>query len=239
MSLGAESVGWGEGMARRGRKRKWGARERNGQAKRKPKQEQIEERLHLARSQPHRRVLKSNDRISEFAESSLGRLSLTRIKVDGKDVPLISAGERAAGEAFASIVASYRIVTEGPRAVRSLMPETASDYAASADEQDVAQKFDCPSQYADPIEKQVQLLGRAVMVREWPCQLPGQVCACAERRGRYTRAYEAIAAVGRRALMAVIRVAVRGEEPSVEDIVYLKLGLRAAQRHLGLTDIDR
>jgi len=218
-------------MARRGRKRKSCARERNGQAKRTPKKAQIEERVRLARSQPHRRELKSNDRISELAESSLGRLSLRG---------MVSAGERAAGEAFAAIAGSYRAVIEGPRAMRSLMPETASEHLQSPDDQDAAQKFDCPSQYADPIEKRVQLFGRpAVTVRQWPCQQSGQVCACAERRQHYTRAYEAIAAAGRRALLAVIRVAVRGEEISGEELGDLKTGLRAAQRHLGLQDLDR
>jgi len=217
-------------MARRGRKRKWGAREKNGRAKRKPREELIEERIRLARSQPHRRGLKSNDRVSELAESALGRLSLRG---------LVSAGERAAGEAFAAITSSYRTVIEGPRAVRSLMPETASDYAQPADEQEGGQKFDCPSQYAVPPEKRLSFAPGTVTFRVWPCQQPGQVCTCAERRQRYTRAYEAIAAAGRRALMAVVRVAVRGEEPAGEELVYLKRGLRAAQRHLGLTDIDR
>ena len=197
-------------MARRGRKRKWGARERNGRAKRKPKDELIEERVRLARSQPHRAGLKSNDRPSEFAESSLGRL-----------LPQASSsaqGERAAGEAFAGIVAAYRSVIEGPRPVRSLMPATASESLTAGDEQNLPPKFDCPSQYADPIERRMQIAGRVIVMREWPCRRSGQVCICAERHARYMRAYEAIAACGRRTIMAVIAVAVRGEEISSEQL---------------------
>jgi hypothetical protein len=220
----------GASMGRPGRKRKQGARERNGRPRRKGKKEQVDERVRLARAQPHRRDLKSNDRISEFAESALGRLSLRR---------LVTPGERAAGEAFAAIVGRYRGVIEGPRPVRSAMPETAAEYLQEPDDRNVAPKFDCASQYADPIEKSLQLAGRAITTREWPCQQAGAVCVCAERRERYMRAYDAIAAVGRRALMIVIAVAVRGEEPSAEEIVYLKHGLRAAQRHLGLQDVDR
>src|ERR1700732_3573938 len=135
MSLGVEYGAWGDCMARRGRKRKWGAREKNGRAIRKPKQEQIDAAINQARNQPHRRGLRSNDRISELAESALGRLSLTYIRASGRDVALISAGERAAGEAFAAIVASYRGVIEGPRPVRSLMPETAAEQLQAVDDQ--------------------------------------------------------------------------------------------------------
>src|ERR1700686_5128387 len=148
MSLGAEAVVRGDCMARRGRKRKWGARERSGKPKRTTKQEQIAESVRVARGQPHRRELKSNDRISELAESALGRLSLRR---------MVTPGERAAGETFPAIVGRYRGVIEGPRPMRSVMPETAAESLQASDDQNAAPKFDCPSQYADPIEREVHL----------------------------------------------------------------------------------
>jgi hypothetical protein len=120
------------------------------------------------------------------------------------------------------------------------MPETAAEFLqGDADDQNAAPRFDCPSQYADPVEHDVRIASKNITVRVWPCGAAGEACVCAERRTRYMRAYEAIAAVGRRALMAVIAVAVRGEELGAEEIVYLKHGLRAAQRHLGLQDVDR
>jgi hypothetical protein len=216
-------------MTRAGRKRKAGARYRGGQLKRQPKPQQLEERVRVARALPHRRGLKSNDRMSEFAESSLGRLSL---------MGLVSRGERAAGEAFAGIVGRYRGVIGGPRQVRSLSLPTWDDPGTAPDDEDVTPRFECSSQHADPIERRISIAGTAMTIREWPCQQPGEVCMCAERRDRYMRVYEAIAQAGRAALMAVIRVAVRGEEPRVAELVYLKRGLSAAQRYLGLTDVD-
>jgi hypothetical protein len=207
-----------------GRKRKGFRREPSGRLQRKTQVEIVEETVRIARNQPHRRGLKSKDRVNELAESELGRLSLRGI---------ISTNERAAGETFAAIVGAYRAVIEGPRQVRSLMPETASERQKSAEELASA-KFDCPSQYIDPIDRQVIIGGRAIMVREWPCQRPGEVCACAERRNRYMRAYEAASEAGRGALLDVIRTAVRGEPPL--SIVNLKRGLSALQRFLGLTE---
>lgn len=216
-------------MGRPGRKRRGFQRERNGRAQRKSKDELLDERVRIARSQPHRQGLKSNEKTSELAESALGRLNLKHF---------VTTGQRAAGETFAGIVARYRGVIEGPRAVRSLMPETASDHAAQSEDLAVA-RFVCPSQYADPIEYSVRIGPTTLTMREWPCQQAGAVCACAERRDRYMRIYDAISAVGRRALMAVIRVAVRGEEIPAEELVYLRAGLDAAKRELGLTELDR
>src|SRR5581483_8965954 len=224
----APGGGGGVAFMGAGRKRKIGARGRTGRLKQKPKSERVEERVRLARSQPHRRGLKSQDKLSELAESPLGRLTLKGV---------LTAGERAAGETFAAIVNKYRTVIEGPKPVRSLSIATSAEPGDSAD-QEAAEKFSCPSQYADPIGRQVTIGGKLITVREWPCQVAGASCACADRRQRYARAYEAIAGAGRRALMAVIAVAVRNEEIPATEIVYLKAGLSAARRHLGLTHLD-
>lgn len=222
---------------RAGRKRKAGARERNGRSKRPDKAKQIAESVKIARDMPHRQGLRSNDKSNELAESSLGRLRLTRVKVGQNAIALITAGQLAAGQAFARAVDRYRSVIEGPRAVRSLTLASGGDYPA--DEEEVAQRFDCPSAHADPIERQVVIAGRALAVREWPCQIEGETCACRDRQRRYERLYEAVAEVGRRALMAVITVAVRGEDLPSSELVYLRAGLDAAKRELGLTELDR
>lgn len=61
-----------------------------------------------------------------------------------------------------------------------------------------------------------------------------ELCPCEERRIRYHRAYEALATIGRRELMAVNRVAVHREAIAREDLVYLKAGLDGLAKHFGL-----
>lgn len=243
----ARGLRWGWGMGRPGRKRKSGAREKNGQRQRKKKAELVEERVRIARSQPHRRALRSNDRANELAESVLGRLRLTRIAAErgshAQDPeqqmpPGLSASQYAAGELFAGAVSRYRVVIEGPRPVRSLALATGYEHLADEEEKEAATRFSCPSAHADPIEKTVTLAGKQIKVREWPCQQPGETCPCAERRAQYMRVYEAAAAAGRRALMAVIAVAVRGEELPASELVYLKAGLDALAAKFGLQGVE-
>lgn len=217
--------GWG--MGRPGRRRESRARFRGGRLK--PRRKEIDERTRIARSQPHRRDLRSHDRSSQMAESALGRLALRRV---------VTPAAHAAGEAFAAIVAKYRATIEAPRGMRSLMPEVAPE-RADPDEQQVSARFSCPVAHGDAVERDITVGGQKLRMRVWPCQQPGETCACAERRARYMRTYEAIAAAGRRALLAVIAVAVRGEELPASERVYLMAGLRAAAAHLGLTELDR
>lgn len=234
--IGALAIS-GVSMARRGRKRVAGARERNGKPKRADKAKLIAESVRIAREMPHRQGLRSNDKSNELAESSLGRLRLTRMKVGKSAVALITASQLAAGEAFARTVDRYRSVIEGPRPVRSLTLASGDDYPA--DEDAIAARFDCPSAHADPIELKITIAGKSLAVRQWPCQLEGETCACRDRQRRYERLYEAVAGAGRRALMAVIKVTVRGEDLPSSELVYLRAGLDAAKRELGLTDMDR
>lgn len=68
------------------------------------------------------------------------------------------------------------------------------------------------------------------------CRLDPYECTCLRRKDRYMAAYEALAQMGRAALMAVNRVAVhRGEPASAQETVYLVAGLSALARHFGLT----
>jgi hypothetical protein len=74
---------------------------------------------------------------------------------------------------------------------------------------------------------------------ERACTFDPEACGCLARKTRYDRAYEAVAAVGQRAARAVARVAVWREEPTRQDLVYLKVGLTALAWHFGLTGQGR
>lgn len=104
----------GFAVARRGRKRKAGRRHPSGQLVRAA---QPDDRIRSAR-QPHRRGLPKEMRLSEKAESPLGRLLLTG-KLRG---PFEYDDERAsdryeAGQLYAQAVGAYRSVIEAPRSV--------------------------------------------------------------------------------------------------------------------------
>lgn len=214
-------------LGRAGRKRE-GKRARYRSGRAKPRKQQVDEVVRTARNLPHRRELRSAVRMSSLAESALGRLSLAE---------KVTRGQQHAGEVFAQIVGRYQRVIDGPRSPRSLSLG-AADSAPSADEEP-AERFECPSEHADPIDRQFTIAGQVKLVREWPCGSTAEGCVCAQRRDRYMRLYEAIMErAGRRALLAVIRVAVRGEELPPQELVYLTLGLDAAKRHLGLTEPD-
>lgn len=77
--------------------------------------------------------------------------------------------------------------------------------------------------------------GRGVECEPLLCRAYPENCSCAKRRDRYMRAYEALAEVGRAALMAVNRVAVQHEELAPSQLVYLEQGSDALARHFGLT----
>lgn len=195
-------VAWGKLLGRRaGRKRKAGKRHPSGQLVRADKHPDDKVR---ASRQPHRRVLKAEDRLSEKAESPLGRLYLTGqlamvplVGERGSDDSALAAARYEAGILFAAAVGAYRAVIEAPRSI-----------AGSG------RGFDCAG-----------------------CELTYKStdCACLARRQRYTRAYEALAESGRRAIRAVIAVAIHREEIAREDLVNLVAGLSALARHFGLT----
>jgi hypothetical protein len=67
------------------------------------------------------------------------------------------------------------------------------------------------------------------------CREDPDNCSCLRAKARYDRAYEAVLDAGQRAAKTVARVAVQGEEPQREDLVYLVLGLNVLARHFGLT----
>ncbi len=178
-------------MGRSGRKRKSGKRHPGGELVR---DKQPDDRIRASR-QPHRRAIEEGDRLSERAESPLGRLSLMRGR-DGQAV--IDETQYQAGEHYAILVGQYRSVIGAPRST-----------AGSG------RTLGCDAGYC-----------LYVRFRE--------LCACEQRRIRYHHAFEALASVGRRALMAVNRVAVHGQAIAPQDLVYLKAGLSGLARHFGL-----
>lgn len=89
---------------RAGRKRKSGPRHRSGALKKKKKTR--DEQVQLGRRMPHRRALRSDDRLDVRAESPLGRLVLA-----GR----VSEEQCIAGELYARAVGAYRATIDSPR----------------------------------------------------------------------------------------------------------------------------
>lgn len=210
---------------RAGRKRK--IRDRKPCGRLKPEKHPDDKKR--ASRQPHRRALKDEDRMSEKAESTLGRLSL-------QDV--ISNAHYEAGELYARVTGRYRSVIDSPHAIggfgRSL-PSGDSEAADATEVEAHEQHGRCGAEGADPIERQVRIGTIVVTVRVWPCGLTDEGCFCAQRKTRYDAAFEALMRVGQRAAKAVARVAVHGEAIAPQDLVYLKTGLDALAKHFGLT----
>lgn len=60
-------------------------------------------------------------------------------------------------------------------------------------------------------------------------------CECLTRKERYVAAYDALSRQGRRAVMAVVKVAVHREAITADQLIYLVAGLEALARHFDLT----
>lgn len=222
-------------MGRSGRKRKAGKRHPGGELVRTDKRP--DDRVRASR-QPHRRQLKDADRLSERAESLLGRLSLQNDPASDrkKPKPLISAEQFEAGELYGRVVGKYRSTIESPPSGGGFGRELPSGNAEPADApEQTAPHTRCGSEGADPIERQVCIGGILLTLREWPCGNIDDGCSCAQRKARYDGAFEAVMRAGQRAAKTVARVAVHGEAIAPQDLVYLKAGLDALARHFGLT----
>lgn len=68
------------------------------------------------------------------------------------------------------------------------------------------------------------------------CRLDGGDCECLRRRRDYQELQEVVAGEGRRVEMAVNRIVAHDQEPSLNDIILLSVGLSALARHLHLTN---
>ena len=103
-TLAARMLAWGvTGLGRAGRHRKRRARYPSGRIK--PDEKKPDDRIRASR-QPHRRNLPPDVRLSEKAESPLGRLNLRGAITDE---------QLEGGRLYAVIVGQYRSVIEAPR----------------------------------------------------------------------------------------------------------------------------
>ena len=185
-----------------------------------------------ASRQPHRRGLKSGDRLDEKAESPLGRMLLSGDLAAHdeaspwpacawpRDVKHESACYEA-GLLYARVATIYAAQLGVP-IVKS------AQIAIAADSLPADGEVDRSDRYPD--------LGCAVERFGVPdvCFSDPDNCQCHCRREQYDRAVEALMRAGQRAAKVVARVAVHREAIAAEDFVYLNLGLSALARHFGL-----
>lgn len=130
------TMGW------RGRKRKAGRRHPSGQLAREA---QPDDRLRTAR-QPHRRPLRQEDRMSEKAESPIGRLLLRGLlRRDGEQDDENASGRYEAGALYAQVVGAYRSVIEAPKSVSG--SGVGFDCGATADKRNPCTRDPCVCAY--------------------------------------------------------------------------------------------
>lgn len=197
-------------MSRAGRKRKNGPRHPGGQLK-KPKKKDVDDRVRTMR-QPHRRALAHELR----AEG-----------VDKDAVAKFVAGEEA----------------ESP--IGRLWAAGRLKMADDADSQAARDRYDAGAMFAQIVGAYRAVIGspiadgrgagRGFDCLELLCQLAPDTCECARRKQRYDRAFEVLARLSRRALMAVNAVAVHRQAIEEQELVYLVSGLEELRRLFGLT----
>lgn len=204
--------GWSGGMARAGRKRKSGERDARGRLK--PKKKDIDDRVRTMR-QPHRRALARELRAEGIDQHEVGKFI---------------AGEEAESP-IGRLWAAGR-----------LRQQDDQDSQASRD------RYDAGTMYAQVVGAYRSAIeapnggggsGRGFGCLDLLCKLAPEGCECRYRKERYDRAFEALARIGRRALMAVNRVAVHREPIGDEELVYLVSGLEGLRRVFGLTERRR
>lgn len=196
-------MGLGE-VARKGRPRKFGTRYASGDLvpEKKP-----DDRIRTSR-QPHRRQVPAADRMSEKAESELGRMLLRGLLADNPRAPVRDRDlerERSrceAGERYAVIVGQYRAVIEAPRATSG-----------------AGRGFDCAPDLCRAYPAECECLVRRR-------RYDGAFEAVAGLPGQPHR---------RRIAWAVAQVAVFDRAIQAQDIPYLISGLDALDRHFCLT----
>jgi hypothetical protein len=196
-------------MSRAGRKRKIGPRHPSGQLK-KPKTEPKDDKVRASR-QPERRAL--------------GR-ELRSLGADEDSVRKATTGEEA----------------ESP--IGRLWAAGHLRQGGDADSQAARDRYDAATMFAQVVGAYRSVIetprggggsGRGFECMDLLCKLAPEMCECARRKARYDRAFEALARIGRRALMAVNAVAVHRESIGEEDLVYLVAGLEGLRRIFGLT----
>lgn len=196
-------------MSRAGRKRKNGPRHPGGQLKKRKKEIRDTERT---LTQPHRRALVEALRAGGMKPTEIGKFV---------------AGEEAESP-IGRLWAAGRLRQEGDR-----------DSQAARDRYDAGALFaSVVGAYRSVIEtpRDVAGSGRGFPCQGLLCQLARENCECEHRKQRYDGAFEVLSRIGRRALMAVSRVAIHREAIDAQELVYLVAGLEALRRHFRLTD---
>lgn len=193
-----------EVMGRQGRSRKAGRRHPSGQLVREKKPD---DRVRTSR-QPHRRGLPAEERLSEKAESPIGRM-LLRGQLQRSTDPLHQASEKAelryeASLRYAVIVGHYRATIEAPRV-----------------DAGGGRGFICGAVEGEFCDPEICICLRRKQ------RYDDAFAALSYTGGN--------AFTGHRAARAVARVAVQREEPQPQDIVHLLDGLDELVRHFGLT----
>ena len=201
-------------MTRAGRKRKIGERDKRGRLKRKLKtkgQAGAERTL----AQPHRRALAEELRAAGLKHHEIGKFV---------------AGEEAESP-IGRLWAAGRLKRDGD-----------NDSQAARDRYDAGSMFaQVVGAYRSVIEtpRDVAGSGRGFPCQNLLCAIAREQCECEYRKKRYDQAFEALNRLGRRALLAVSKVAVHREAIGEEELVYLVSGLDELRRVFGLTNRRR
>jgi hypothetical protein len=206
-------------MARRGRRRKFGPRNRSGDLARTNSESKFDFRA-LAALQPHRVWLPQEKRLDQKAASPLGCLNLLGVITDA---------QYRAGLRYAIVVGKYRAVIETPSAT-----------AGSG------RGYDCPGSAAcgrDAVRSQTGVNALVARLKTGVNALtagpatgvnaPMESCECRRRKQLYDAAFAAVMEAGQVAARAVARVAVHGEPCPQGALAALKRGLEALARHFG------
>ncbi len=219
-------------MGRAGRKRKF-----HGSDPGKTKSEKQPDDKIRASRQPHRRPLEEADRGKFEAESPIGRLLLAGLLRRADDRDETAARWRyQASELFASVVGAYRSVIEAPKDVAGSgrgFPCTPSVCAASLANEDLCECLTRRRRY----EKAYEALADDARIEFWgDVDDPLHRAIIEHTKIRDDEKWKKALRDKRRALMAVIRVAIHREPIADGELIYLTIGLDKLVRHFGLAD---
>lgn len=201
-------------MARAGRKRKHGARHPGGQLVKVKKLTDAEAQRIRTSRQPHRRALRTDDRLDERGESLLGRLLLRHwLRINplppGSTAPMTQneLDRYDAGLLYLRTVGAFRSTLEGPSALAGSGAGSQCDAIA------------CLAQH-----------GRG----------DGEVdCACDRARDRYERVRHRLRHLPQASHQALESVVLRGAAIAPQDRVYLIRALDELVQFYGLTERRR
>lgn len=178
--------------------------------------------------QPHRRLVRDDDRLSEKAESPLGRLVLKR---------LISEEQYQAGVLYAVDVGAYRAVIEGPRGTAGADRKGPGCEGGCA----FMRKYfgdlvDCACENRKTRYDAAYAAVLGVSRRAFELAGEGSSAELALAIARAAGAkVQPLPRQDIRGARAVARVAIHGQEPAAEELVHLVRGLGNLARHYGLT----